>query len=236
MSGKSRFYLLLVCILSFGATPAYAQFAVDSTEPSANPAPAQPVRRQYANQPAQNLPDIGRPYSVRVTTGARVNAGFEQALTRHDTNLRHWTWIPVTSYNQAVINVGGGHPQQPARPAHVYVKPNHVPTQIAARPGVEPTMAPRSNYVRPTHVPLPVVDHGTAFIPPVSRWATSDLSGKVKVPHAPAAERAVTESSRPTTAKTYGGGYGDVSGRVKPSYATGRDDSLAVHGRLMRSH
>jgi hypothetical protein len=224
-----RCALLLASLLLLSqAAPALAQYAQDNPYNFRTGPTPQPVAQQQ--MPMPRLPDIGRPYAIRVTTGAHVNAGWEQALTSKDSNLKHWTWVPVTSFDQAYI---GMNKQQtlPARPDHVYVKPTHLNEAASNRPQDLPPPLPQSHYVKPIHVPLPGVQHGPMTVA-FHNQASSDVSGKIHVPKfhpatAPVPTHAITY------ARSYGGAYSDVSGCVHPSYSSGPSDSATLHGKLL---
>jgi len=171
------------------------------------------MQQQQTMQPT--LPNIGRPYDVRVTTGAHTNAGWEKSLTDGDPNLRHWTWMPVTNYDQAYIHVpaGSAGPGKSAvqRPAHVYVKPETVPLPI------------NPAYSRPWK---PVVIGNASNSG--SSHAGGNVSGKLVVHTQPKSYTA----TRATLTKSYGGSYGDVGGKLlRPRMAV--TESSAVSGRLL---
>lgn len=214
--------LLLSMLLATNAAPAMAQYMEDANAPGMRPDVVMP-----------RLPDIGRPYSLRVTTGATSSAGWERSLTSKDSNLRHWTWIPVTSFKQTVIGVGG--PQGanvPPRPKSCYVKPTHVPLPVVVRqvPEMPVPSAPRAMKCR--EVPLPVVDRGQFNLPPVRRQAVAEVSGKVRLPKSP---RRYEPSAAPAiaSAKTYAMSYGDISGKLRTPTYSQTSDSLSVKGRLL---
>jgi len=167
---------------------------------------AQEVKR--ANRIRTSLPDIGRPYTIRVTTGASTNAGFEKALVDADPSLKHWCWIPTTNMNQAYLRVAPGD----TGTGRSYQRP-------------------KSCYVKPGRVPLPVIDHGQPQV--VLRAAgsrssrsRSDVSGKLSYLKDPAARSYGGET------KTYT--YSDVSGRISaPRYTAEVSDSKDVYGKLV---
>jgi hypothetical protein len=114
--------------------PHSALLAAVLTVAAVLPASAQGFNpQQVKRNQASSLPDIGRPYSIRVTVGASTNAGFEKALTETDPNLKHWCWVPVTTANQAYIRVAPGQVDHGrpnvVRPKSVYAasKPVAVP-------------------------------------------------------------------------------------------------------------
>jgi hypothetical protein len=173
------------------------------------PASAQGFDKDQLKRAKANLPDIGRPYSIRVTTGGvQSNAGFEQALTQSDPNLKHWCWIPVSSMKQAYIHVGAG--------------------QAAPRAGqVAPSQRPTSVYVKPVKVALPKIDHGqsVAYIGPAR--SNADVSAKVSY-EKPQVARTYEGQKRVST-------YSDCSGRLTtPRYtAANYGDSRDVYGKLI---
>jgi hypothetical protein len=164
------------------------------------------------------LPNIGRAYSIRVTRGAHTNAGWEKPLTDSDPNLKHWTWVPVTSFDQAYIHVAPGSLVKDKRPEHIYVKPTHVSTVVSR---------PDHVYVKPVHVPLPVVNHPVAVATTENNHATTDVYGKVRAPHRDPDHSLIAET------KVYSQGYGEVSGRIRPSTVTAMSESTSVYGKLM---
>ncbi|HEY9792703.1 MAG TPA: hypothetical protein V6D22_20040 [Candidatus Obscuribacterales bacterium] len=219
--------LLASLLLLSQAVPASAQYAQDNPYNfRTGPAP-QPVAQQ---QQMPRLPDIGRPYAIRVTTGAHVNAGWEQALTSKDSNLKHWTWVPVTTFDQAYI---GMNKQQtlPARPSHVYVKPTHLNEAASNKPQDLPPPLPQAHYVNPIHVPLPGVNHGPIQVA-MHKDASTDVSATIQMPKFHSAATPVRAKTI-TYARTYGGGYSDVSGCVHPTYSASPSQSTSLHGKLL---
>src|SRR5258708_7606904 len=121
MMSRNTHLLLLTFLLSAATcAPASAQFYVDNQDggksagKSGNQSRAQapgampdtgnqrevhsrigPWEMRTPEKVVRSLPDIGRDYSIRVTTGAHTNVGWEQGLTDKDHNLKHWTWIPI---------------------------------------------------------------------------------------------------------------------------------------------
>jgi hypothetical protein len=193
-------------------------------------APTETAEQARLKALAKSLPDVGRPYSMRVTVGASNNAGFENALVNSDPSLRHWCWIPVTSFRQATVGVDYKHTQMPGRPEHVYSKPTHVPLPTVDHGPMIASQPIGSHYVKPIQVPLPGVDHGLTEAVVTSRAAAAaNVSGKVKLPHTqvPAVAHAIA-------AKTYGESYGQVSGSIRPSYSGPSTDDLRVKGRLLK--
>lgn len=167
---------------------------------------------QRLNEMQRRMPNIGRAYGIRITTGASNNAGFEKPLVNSDPNLKHWCWIPVTNYNQAYIRKAPGQTGQsagsPKRPASV--------------------------YVRPTKVALPTVDHGepqrvVRISGSDSSRSSSDVSAKLSFKKPPAKIAYEAET------KSYGNSYSDVSGRLMPprynnaGYSASRD----VFGKIV---
>jgi hypothetical protein len=205
-------------------TPVQAQY--DMSRARANGSVAQPAAAGYT------LPDIGRPYSIRVTTGATTSRGWENALTSKDPNLRHWTWIPVTSYRQKNVSVGGpGGPAVPKRPEHVYIKPNHIPLPVVVRDYHYPLAAPQSgHYTIPNKIALPVVDHGEAKVL-AERRAEADVCARLQQPRRQENPRALVAST-----KSYSASYGDVYGSVRPNYGGGSSESLSVKAKLFGSN
>jgi hypothetical protein len=147
-----------------------------------------------------------RPYSIRVTTGSHTSAGWEKNLTDGDPNLRHWTWMPVTSYDQGYIRTPAGQDQNGRSllkrpPGHIYIKPQTMPL-------------PRRVY---------------HFADPTPRRSVADLSGSVRLPNnkPSAPEPAQTAERKVAT-------YSDISGRLMaPKYSAPPSESKAVHGRLL---
>src|SRR5579883_1911885 len=159
-------------------------------------------------------PDIGRPYSVRVTTGYHTVSGWENNLVKSDPNLRRWTWVPIGSADQAYIHVAPGQ----------YAK--HLP--------VQPPQRPKSCYVKPIHVPLPDINYGRPEPLKAEHIATarSDntnvcLSGKLKL-----SKQEPNPAGR-TRTLSYGNGYGDITGRLHPSLSSAITENKSVHGKLM---
>jgi hypothetical protein len=172
---------------------------------------AEEVRR--INQAKKNMPNIGRAYSIRVTTGATSNAGFEKSLVGADPNLKHWCWVPVTSMKQAYIHVAPGQ------------------TGKGAQPGQTNYVRPKSVYVKPNHVPLPKVDHGSnqVVIRTGGSWpsrSSSDVSATITY-NKPVARTAETRS--------YAGSYSDVSGRISAPRYTAYNESKDVYGKLLKN-
>lgn len=185
------------------------------------PASAQGYDMRSRNQPrvitvpASQLPDIGRPYSLRVTTGSHKQTGWEQDLIQGNPNLKHWTWIGVGAADQAYLRVAPGDT------------------------GKTPVQRPKTSYARPNHVPLPMV---TRYAPKenpqtvITRRrmassnptvANSSISGRVRVP------RVVSETAAPAETLSYGGSYGDVSGRLRAPAVPSSSDSRDVYGKLV---
>lgn len=182
----------------------------------------------------------GRPYSIRVTTGMHEVSGWERGLERRDPTLRHWTWLPIYSYDQAYIGANRKH-AMPARPQHVYVKPNHVPLPVVSH---QPQTVAPPRYVKPNKLPLPVVEHPVPDYPhlaqlrprapqnaPLNNDADQSFDKSVAaVLHKPQASNVRPLSAVP---KSYGA-YTDVYGRLHPPDHYG--DSLAsarLHGKLI---
>ena len=210
----------LLLFINAACAPALAQCADSGSRGAVQP-----------NQSAQRLPtlpDIGRPYSIRVTTGVSTNAGFERCLTDRDPNLRRWTWIPVTSYTQTTI--GNGRAALPQRPQHVYAKPTHVPLPIVDHGG-KVVMVPTGHYVKPTRVAPPIVDHGEWAVARQGGRAGGEVSGRL-IAHQPTNARGAQAA-----AKTYGVGYGDTYGRLCSSSGNAdRQEQLRVNARLVAAH
>jgi hypothetical protein len=230
---RSYIWILTTSLALSTGGPALAQYTVDKTD-SGNKSPFGSTAT--AERPRLKLRDIGRPYSIRVTTGAHNSTAWVGSLTKKDQNLRHWTWIPVTSVDQTVVGMGGKNRNLPKRPEHVYKKPIHVPTQIAQgadnRPGlepIEPTAPSAPHYIKPRHIPLPTVDHGQILMPPPRHTTTQDLSGRVKLPK-PAPPVQAAKALPP--AKTYGYSYSDISGHLRPG-GTNLSEDKSVHGKLL---
>jgi hypothetical protein len=197
MSPKALSGVLTALVAAFAGIPAYAQgFDMQET--------------QYA-QP--QLPNIGRPYSIRVTTGAHTTAGWEKGLTDGDPNLKHWCWVPVTNYDQGYIRVpAGADPsgKAPQRPAHVYSRPGTVPL---------PMNPAYSKPFKPVYVNYGVPTSG-------GNKASSHVSARLTA-HIPK-----PQSAGPAYTKTYGGGYNDVSGRLMPPRMA-MGEGTSVSGKLL---
>lgn len=190
-------------------------FAALVTVAASLPAAAQGFDVQSAQNGHSPYPNIGRPYSVRVTTGAHTNAGFEKPLTDGDPNLKHWCWVPVTNYDQGYIRIPAGADSSGKvrqRPSRVYMKSGTAPL---------PLNPAYSKPWKPAYI-----NYGTPTTVKASRHANSNVTGKLtaKMPFARAAGPAIT--------KTYSGGYGDVSGRVRPT-SMAMTESGRVSGKLL---
>jgi hypothetical protein len=214
-------------VINAATAPALAQCAETNIRRTAQPGfiAAQPAR------PARlpTLPDIGRPYFMSVTTGIVTNAGFERCLTDRDPSLRHWTWIPVTSFVHKTIGRGQPGAGMPQRPEHVYVKPNHVPLPIVDH-GSQVVMAPGSHYVKPIHVPLPVVDNGQFAVAQRAPVSAGNVSGRLVM------HKRNPLNVEKAIAKTYGTGYGDTYGHLCSSTGDPHSEQLRVNARLMAAH
>jgi hypothetical protein len=175
------------------------------------PASAQGFNPEEVKRMQARMPNIGRPYSIRVTTGAVTNEGFEKDLTNTDPNLRHWCWVPVTTARQAYIHMAPGQVD--------HGKPNMT--------------RPKSVYAasKPVAVPLPTVRRWDLQYPRqiASRGGShsaSDVHGTVSYSKEPA--RSIAQET-----KTYS--YSDVSARLSaPRYNTAFEASTNVSGKLMR--
>lgn len=75
-------------------------------------------------------------YTVRETNGYVTVAGWEHQLVQGNPNLRHFSWMPVTSYTQGnatyKTSTSAAHQQLPQRAQHIYIKPLHIATIIPA--------------------------------------------------------------------------------------------------------
>jgi hypothetical protein len=229
-------------MLCFSRTVVIALFAASSLGWAVA---AQAADKQQ--HPFKPVTKDGHPYSIRVTTGCHETSGWEQGLTRRDPSLRHWTWVPIYSYDQGYIAANAKH-SLPARPKNVYKKPTHVPLPVVNRQTASqpPAIASAPKYVKPIHVPLPVVEHPQATYQHVSEYKprtpavapgsgdSTNLAGVLRKP----AERPESPlSAVPLAAvpKTYGA-YSDVYGRLHPPSHDHEGDSLAaahVHGKMI---
>lgn len=180
--------------------PNSALFAAVLTVATVLPASAQGFN---PDQVRRKMPDIGRPYSIRVTTGTSTNAGFEKALTQSDPNLKHWCWVPVSTMNQAYIRVAPGQVD--------HGKPN------VARP--------KSVYAasKPVAVPLPQVRRFDLQYP--RHIASSGSRSNSDV-------RATVSYSRNPVTETKMYSYSDVSGRLSAP-RTAYNESKDVYGKLV---
>jgi hypothetical protein len=105
------------------------------------------------------MPDIGRAYGMRITVGNHSSAGFEKSLTEGDPNLKHWTWLPISSAEQAYIH--------------------KAPGSLASG-----NAAPHKSrgYMKCNTAPLPMV---TYYSKPVEKHASTDVSAKLTASKAP---------------------------------------------------
>jgi hypothetical protein len=173
------------------------------------PASAQGFNPDEIKRMQANMPNIGRAYSIRVTTGTVTNDGFEKALTQTDPNLKHWCWVPVTTMKQAYIHTAPG-------------QVDH------GSPKME---RPKSVYAayRPVRAAMPTVDHGQPFLPrQIAYRSTSrgDVSGTLSY--------AKTPPARAFTGETKVYSNSDISGRLRaPRYSTAYSDSKDCYGKLV---
>lgn len=81
---------------------------------------------------------------VRLTEGVVQSAGWEKSLISRTPNLRHWTWVPITSWPQKRGLVGPALPERaqaaspPAQAKPRYIKPIHVPTRVTRPVAISP--------------------------------------------------------------------------------------------------
>jgi hypothetical protein len=176
---------------------------------AALPASAQGFNPSELKRMQAQMPNIGRAYSIRVTTGTVTNDGFEKALTETDPNLKHWCWVPVTTMRQAYIHTAPG-------------QVDH---------GTARMERPKSVYAayRPVRAAMPTVNHGDPVMPRQIAWRSGsrgDVNGTVSYAKTPATRAAEGET------KVYS--YGDVSGRLRaPRYNTAFGDSKDCYGKLV---
>jgi hypothetical protein len=155
---------------------------------------------------------INRPYSYRVTTGSTHNAGWEKTLTDGNPNLKRWTWLPVTSYNQGFVKVEPGKDASGKslinRPASgVYVKPQQLSPNAFVKP-------------RPVVIVSP---------PPVKtaarNSASTNVNGRIRLSH-----QELEEESVPATySYAKDGQYGSTTDVSANLYAAKKD----VKGKLL---
>jgi hypothetical protein len=112
---KSTGCVFSLCLLCSHATP--------------QPAAAQ-VGAEETTQPVQ----ITRS-GVRYTTGMTQTSGWERPLVQRNSNLRHWNWSPMVSYNQSIRATNG--PALAVAPHMIpltphYLKPIHIPLPLSA--------------------------------------------------------------------------------------------------------
>lgn len=158
-----------------------------------------PIVREYVDN------SLTHPITYRVTTGSTTNQGWEHDLVQGTPNLKHWTWVPVTSYNQGYVRIG---PKQAKKPEHI---------NIANLP------RPKGGiYVKPTKVALPKRKYDWRYLAQYDdnggNHATTDVSAKVKLPKRPSAP-----------AYAYAGSYSNYG----TGDATGSLTSQDVHGKIV---
>ena len=118
----SKLTLIVMAAAAASIAPARAQgFELDEPRASNN---GPVVKTQVQN-------GLKRGYTYRVTTGSHSSAGWEKSLTDGDPNLRHWTWMPVTNYDQGYVRVApgmdaSGKPLVKKPSGGIYVKPAKV--------------------------------------------------------------------------------------------------------------
>lgn len=120
-------------------------------------------------------PNATRAYGYRVSSGSHTTSGWEKSLTNGDPNLRHWTWMAITNYDQKYIKVVPG--------AHL---------QRQMKPMKKPT---GGHYVKPIKVALPKRDY-TAYCNSLTRRSNNDVSGRVMVSKAVTPTYAYAETGR----------------------------------------
>lgn len=194
--------------MSFKPSPALLAAIV--TIAAVLPASAQGFNPDEIKRMQSQMPNIGRPYTIRVTTGAVTNEGFEKDLTNTDPNLRHWCWVPITTARQAYIHMAPGQVDHGkanvARPTSVYAK--YKPVAVAMPRRNWDLQYPKAIASRPSH-------------------SASDVHGSLTYSKEP--PRIAQET------KNYAGSYGDVSGRLTaPHFNTAYEASTNVSGKLMR--
>lgn len=149
MSAKLIPVVLTVIVTSATVLPVSAQgFDIEKTA------------RIKAAQAA--MPDIGREYGMRITVGSHSNAGFEKSLTEGDPNLKHWTWLPINSAEQAYIH--------------------KAPGSLASG-----NAAPRKShgYMKCNTAPLPMVTYYNKPVEKREKRTNSDVSARLTVAKAP---------------------------------------------------
>jgi hypothetical protein len=130
-------------------------------------------------------PNATRAWGYRVTSGAHTTSGWEKSLTDGDPNLRHWTWVPITNYDQKYIKVvpGAGLKRQ-------------------VRPSKQPT---GGHYIKPTKVALPKRDYSAYCNSLIAaRRSNSDVSGRVMPSKAVTPTYAYAESGRYSNSNSTG--------------------------------
>lgn len=186
--------LLTVFVASVSASPVLAQgFDIEKTA------------RIKAAQAA--LPDIGRAYGMRITVGSHTNAGFEKSLTDSDPNLKHWTWLPINSAEQAYIHRAPGSFAPPSTPSH-------------SAANAQPRKS--HGYMKCNTAPLPMV---TYYSRPVEKHSatSSNVSGKLTVAKVPAVV--------PPETRVYSSS--EVSARLNAPRMTAMSEAKDVYGKLV---